>query len=456
MKKRMVKKGNRFTFMVYSIIQKLQLEGTLRLDAEYYQPEYLEIRKNIRSIGFFSFDKMITSFNSGRNLHQTEDNNFIKFIRTQNVRPVIIDDNGMSFTQVKEYPKLNYGDLLFVRVGEGVGNSSVVTKNFQNSTFSDNVIRVGIKNLNPFYVSVLLNSSIGSLLMKQIKKGSARSLISKENLNSLQIPKISQKQQVYFEDIVNQSEKLIIESKKIYFKAEDVLLEQLSLKDFELGDKICDIVSFSDVKAINRIDSEYFQPKYEKLVLKIKNKNAKLLSDLVVMKKGIEVGSEAYQEEGKPFFRVSNMSKHGVQDNNQQYISDDLYQKLKNNFEPKVDEILLTKDATPGVACVLPVKIGGIISGGILRLQLKKKIEPEYLALVINSVVGRIQAERDTGGSIIVHWRPEQIKNILIPILPKSTQQRIADLVQKSHQVRKKAKELLEEAKQKVEKLIEK
>jgi len=66
-----------------------------------------------------------------------------------------------------------------------------------------------------------------------------------------------------------------------------------------------------------------------------------------------------------------------------------------------------------------------------------------------------MQAERDGGGSIITHWRPEQIKNVLIPILPKPTQQKIANLVQKSHEVRKKAKELLEQAKYKVEQLIE-
>ncbi len=67
-----------------------------------------------------------------------------------------------------------------------------------------------------------------------------------------------------------------------------------------------------------------------------------------------------------------------------------------------------------------------------------------------------MQVERDAGGSIIIHWKPEQIKNLLIPILPKPTQQKIADLVRKSHESRKKAKELLEGAKQKVESLIEK
>lgn len=51
--------------------------------------------------------------------------------------------------------------------------------------------------------------------------------------------------------------------------------------------------------------------------------------------------------------------------------------------------------------------------------------------------------------------RPEQIKNIMTPILPNKIQQKIADLVRQSHEARKKAKELLEEAKRKVEQMIE-
>lgn len=88
-------------------------------------------------------------------------------------------------------------------------------------------------------------------------------------------------------------------------------------------------------------------------------------------------------------------------------------------------------------------------------MRFKSKIEPEYLTLVINSIAGQMQAERDSGGSIIKHWKPNQVKNILIPILPKLIQQKIASLIQKSHEARRKSKELLEQAKRKVEKLIE-
>jgi restriction endonuclease S subunit len=235
-----------------------------------------------------------------------------------------------------------------------------------------------------------------------------------------------------------------------------LLLEELGLSDFNIEDEIYNIVNLSEAKESNRVDAEYFQEKYDKLIEKIKKHKAKKLSDLVSIKKGIEPGSEEYQDDGKPFIRVSNISKFGINNNNQKYLTDEFYQKLKNDFEPQMDEILLTKDATPGIAWAVKENTEGIIAGGILRLKIKSEIEPEYLTLALNSVIGQMQTERDTGGSIIIHWRPEQIKNCLIPILPKSTQQKIADLIRASHQARKEAKELLQKAKRKVEEEIEK
>jgi len=49
----------------------------------------------------------------------------------------------------------------------------------------------------------------------------------------------------------------------------------------------------------------------------------------------------------------------------------------------------------------------------------------------------------------------KQVKDLLVPILPRPTQDKIAKLVWESHEARKKAEELLGEAKRKVEELIE-
>ena len=44
----------------YSIIKKSQLEGAKRLDAEYYQPEYLEANHLVQSFGAVKLGDLLT------------------------------------------------------------------------------------------------------------------------------------------------------------------------------------------------------------------------------------------------------------------------------------------------------------------------------------------------------------------------------------------------------------
>jgi len=444
--------------ITYSIIQKSKLEGCFRLDAEYYQPEYLEIAKKIVGFGkYHCFGDLIETFNSGKNWPQIEKGN-IKFLRTQHIRDILIrDEKDLTFCDgvPAQYLLLKEGDLLFTRVG-GVSDSSIASKKYEGHFYSDNILRIRIKKLNSFFVSVFLNSYYGKNQLERVMKGVAQPLISRENFEKLKIPEPKIKFQEEIKKLVSKTYDYKNQSLSLYSQAENLLLEELELKDFKPEEELSYVVNLSGVKNVHRADAEYFQPKYEKLMSRIRKQKSKLLGDLVTMRKGTEIGSEQYKEEGKLFVRVSNLSKWGIIDKDQKFLSKELYQKLKKDFEPEIGEILLTKDATPGIAYLLKEPVGEIIAGGILRLKSKAEIESEYLALVINSVVGQMQIERDMGGSVIVHWRPEQIKNCLIPILPKPTKQKIADLVRQFHETHKKAKELLEQARRKVEKLINK
>ena len=111
----------------------------------------------------------------------------------------------------------------------------------------------------------------------------------------------------------------------------------------------------------------------------------------------------------------------------------------------------------PGVAYHLNEKPEKMIpSGGILRLKNKTdKINNEYLTLVLNSILIKEQINRDVGGSVILHWRPDQVKNTIIPILPEETQTEIQQKVIESLNLRKQSKHLLECAKRAVEIAIE-
>jgi restriction endonuclease S subunit len=337
-----------------------------------------------------------------------------------------------------------------------VGLISIVADQYEKLTGNCKIAILHSKNVDPWFLATFLACRFGQGQIKRKVAGAVQTGIILKDLANIVVPVVNEGKQKQVKEIIQKAYESHIISKSLYSQAEDLLLEELGLKDYKPIEELSYIVKLSDVKSAHRADAEYFQPKYEKIIEKIKKQNVKSLGNLVSLRKGFEPGSDEYQNEGKLFIRVSNISSHGLIDKDQKYLSEELYQILRRDFEPKTGEILLTKDATPGIAYVLKESVEGIIAGGIVRLKLKEDIEGQYLALCINSIIGQMQIERDSGGSVIAHWKPEQVKKLQVPILSKSNQGKIADLVLQSHQARKKTKELLQKAKTEVEEFIEK
>ncbi|MFC3875124.1 hypothetical protein [Neisseria musculi] len=120
---------------------------------------------------------------------------------------------------------------------------------------------------------------------------------------------------------------------------------------------------------------------------------------------------------------------------------------------------MLSKDGTVGIAYRVPQNMNVITSGAIVYLNIKPQYRetllPDCLALVLNSPAVRLQVERDEGGLIIRHWKPSEIKEVLISILPLSMQKHISNKAQHSFMLKKKSENLLEEAQKRVKQEIE-
>ena len=95
-----------------------------------------------------------------------------------------------------------------------------------------------------------------------------------------------------------------------------------------------------------------------------------------------------------------------------------------------------------------------ICSGGIIRL-INSKIKPLCLTLILNSIACQLQIEQTSGGALISHWLMNDIKNLIIPLLPEQIQSTISLKIQQSFGNREKSKQLLEVAKRAVEIAIE-
>ncbi len=213
------------------------------------------------------------------------------------------------------------------------------------------------------------------------------------------------------------------------------------------------IYSFSQsFGASGRLDAEYYQPKFAKLFSQLEKFKTARLGDIVDLHKSIEPGSDAYQTEGIPFVRVSDLSKWGISQTDKCLNTIDFAEIIR----PRKDSILLTKDGTVGIAYKVPEDTDVITSGAIVHLSLKTEhVLPDYLTLVLNSPAVRLQAEQDAGGSIIQHWKPSEILEVVIPVLPENVQREIVAKVRESFALRSESERLLMQAKILVEQEIE-
>jgi restriction endonuclease S subunit len=186
---------------------------------------------------------------------------------------------------------------------------------------------------------------------------------------------------------------------------------------------------------------------------KLSHYRCNTISEIATIKKSIEPGSDAYCDSGVPFVRVSDITKFGISEP-AIYLSRSDYNV--SELHPKKDTILLSKDGSVGIAYKVTEEVDCITSGALLHLNVyNQDYLPDYVTLVLNSIIVRMQAERDSNGAIIQHWKPSEIEQVLIPYLPMETQRVIATKVQQSFSLRSESKRLLEQAKQLVDQAIE-
>jgi type I restriction enzyme, S subunit len=362
--------------------------------------------------------------------------------------------------QFKQF-ELEVDDVLFNRTNsiDFVGRTGMY-KGEIPSTFASYLVRVKTyKNyILPEFLTIYLNTKFGK---GQIRRRAMHSInqanVSAAELKRILIPLIEIDKQQRIADLVNKAYNLKRQSKSLYTQAINLLENALGLDNIEFKKEKSYTATFSEIVSNNRTDADYYQTKYPQLASHLETISTVRLGSICNITKGFEVGSAAYTENGPLFIRVSNLSKDGfIQGNSDKYISESLYNSLKA-YQPNIGDILLTKDGTIGTCYVVDEMVEGIISGGILNLALiSPEIPKEYLALVINSKVCNMQANRDCSGALILHWKPEEIRKLKIPILASDLMGKLNELAIESKIARKESKQLLEQAKQEVEQLIEK
>lgn len=435
-----------------------------RLDAEYYKPVYLEQERRVKLLASKPLNSL-AAVSDGN--HLTISNQFsdegVRYLRGQDLNDFFVSDSNAVYIPEEAYDKLKRshmfpGDVLLSIVGT-IGNVALVTEQYTKLTGSCKIAIIRPHSISPYFLAIYFASKIGQDQIARRVRGAVQQGVILPDLKEFPIPVVSDDQENEIERLVIATQQKRNEAKSLYAQAEALLLHELGLDTLDLSHQTTFTATFAEVMEARRLDAEYFQPKYTHLIAAIQNTGqAVRLGNWVseTIRRGI---LPDYVEDGDiTVINSQHVGKTHVELDDNRTTSRAFTQVSKNmRAVVKKYDVLLNSTGyiTIGRAQTLLDDVEAVVDGHVSIIRPKQGLDPVYLGLYLNSLPGQLQTERGwTGSSGQIELRPEVVSEYVIWKAPEPVQQQIRQLVETSHQARKEASQLLEQAKQQVEELI--
>lgn len=362
---------------------------------------------------------------------------------------------------------LGDGDVLFNRTNsfEWVGRTGIYYKNDDvNRVFASYLVRLtpNTSFILPEYLTTFLNTKFG---MADIRRRARQSInqtnVNPEEVKEIRIPILDMEfQQEIATRLQNANQKRVI-AQNLYSSAENYLLECLGMQDFVANPDAYNIKTLKEsFLESGRIDAEYYLPKYDDLEKLIASFEYAKLADLCTL---IDHGKQPPYVEGGEI-RVFSQKwigdkgiDYGFIDSTEEPMTSCSFARDNSEYVCRQNDIVYYSVGANIGYCHnylsdVPMMPGSFIT--IIRAN-ESKINPLYLGFVLNSFIGRTQAEKRKSGTAQPYIYPKDLKEFIIPLIRPEVQAEIAQHIQRSFALRKEASQLLEEAKLSVEQAIE-
>ncbi|EPU0191773.1 restriction endonuclease subunit S [Campylobacter coli] len=391
-------------------------------------------------------------------------------------------DNMLCNFEVKKYAlidknelqtfRLNYGDVLFNRTNsyEFVGRTGIFYNNRENFVFASYLVRLVCNKeiLLPEYLTVFLNTHIGK---KEIRRRARPSInqanVNPEELKEIKIPIFPMEFQLEIQNLVKDSHKALEESKELYKKAEETLYLELGLDSKNPLQSLLDSKTNIPTNSLNisirtlkesflktgRLDSEYYQSKYEDIEKFIKSypNGYDSFSNIINNK---DTNFTPKNNENYSYIELANIGNNG---NISEPISD-LGKNLPTRARrivSKGDVIISSIEGSLSSCALITQEFDKhLVSTGFFVLN-SKLLNGETLLVMFKSQIFQEYLKKFPSGTILCAINKEELSKILIPKIDPTTQEKIAKYIQESFNLRKKSKQLLDNAKNKVEEQIQ-
>ena len=470
-----------------------------RIDAEFFNKNFIrayEKIKNLRYVYLGDCLSVLTDYHSNgsyeilnANVKIKDEKDYAYMIRSTDCEKMDFE-NEVKYVSQHAYnflckTKIFGGEVLINKIGSP-GSSYFVPHLNKPTTLGMNLFLLKTNDkLNNAFLYIFLNTKIGKLIIGRKINGAVPQTIDKEAIKTLPIPLFPKPFQLEIEKLVKQSHEALEDSKRLYKEAQELLYKELEL-DFKnplesllksslQAKKPSELANINDISKkyphlnisvrplsksfykSGRLDSEYYQSKYDLMENKIKDYKGgycKLQNLVLNYSGGFAFSSDDYLENGDlALIRINNIKNADLDMSNAVYLKKQC-EKLSPKDKVKQGDILISMSGSIGLSCLIKENIEAMTNQRILKISIKD-FSGDVLVLLLNSIFCRLQFERIGTGGVQTNISSNDILNILIPKINPATQEQIALKIQKSFTLRAKSKDLLQNAKIKLENAIE-
>lgn len=308
--------------------------------------------------------------------------------------------------------------------------------------------------ITPEYLTVFLNTKYGVLDVKRRARISInQSNVNAEELKRVEIPLVSHNLQLLVTTAFEGAFKLIQVSESKFEQAQTILLSELDLTNWQPKHQLTFIKNYSDTEQAERMDAEYYQPKYEKIIMAIKSYSGgwDTLGNLVKLK---DQNFNPKDKKKYKYIELANIAGNG--EIGDCTIKDG--QDLPTRARRKVvtgDIIVSSIDGSLSSIALIEKEYEEALCSTGFHVVDSQVFNSETMLVLLKSIVGQPQLKKGCTGTILTAINKDEFRNVILPIVSDSKQTQIQQKVTESFNLRKQSKHLLECVKRAVEIAIE-
>ncbi len=351
--------------------------------------------------------------------------------------------------------KLQDGDVLFNRTNsfEWVGRTGIYYKSTEQDekVFASYLVRLipDAKQVLPEYLTAFLNTTYG---VRQIKARARQSInqtnVNPEEVKEIEIPLLSEKLQKVIQSNYRSAHENLVAAQEEYKLAEDILNSSLGIADF--ADESCSIKTLSDsFMQSGRLDAEYYQPKYEKILLQLNAKET--ISSLCNLYDSNFVPDTNTEYE---YIELSNVGLSGDISSVEKIIGCELPSRARRIVQKGQVIVSSVEGSLSSCALINSEFDGALCSTGFYVIN-SDKINSETLLVLFKSEPIQSLLKQRCSGTILTAISKDEFLNMPLPLINNVVQKEISVKVQESFRLRKEAKRLLDNAIKAIEMAIE-